>query len=123
MSGELKGRQIHIDKKADSADPSLPAFLSRAESAPLYRGFLVLDDIEIEGFKLGMISGFGGEWSNDSGFLGDAFVVAPDNSRCGLVWEVGVFASPRMTYLKSDGKIETCRKSDLPAHSRLGGLR
>lgn len=36
-----------------------------------------------------MISGFGGEWSLDDGMGGDAFVVAPDNSRCGLVWDVG----------------------------------
>ena len=36
-----------------------------------------------------MISGFGGEWSSDDGMVGDAFIVAPDDSRCGLVWGVG----------------------------------
>ncbi len=54
----------------------------------MYHGFPTLDGVEADGFKLGMISGFGGEWSDDDGMEGDAFVVAPDDSRCGLVWEV-----------------------------------
>jgi hypothetical protein len=89
LADELKGRQIQIDENAGSADPSLPAFLARPKDAPVYHGFPVLDDVEIDGFKLGMIAGFGGEWSSDDGMDGDAFVVAPDNSRCGLVWDVG----------------------------------
>jgi hypothetical protein len=74
-----------LHEKADSADDSLPAFLARPQGAPVYHGFLVLEDVVIDGFKLGMISGFG----EDAGLSGDGFVVAPDNSRCGLVWEVG----------------------------------
>jgi hypothetical protein len=89
LADEPKGRQIQIDEKAGSADPSLPAFIARPEGLPVYHGFPILDDVEIDGFKLGMIAGFGGEWSSDDGMDGDAFVVAPDNSRCGLVWEVG----------------------------------
>jgi len=89
LADEPQGRQIQIDKSAGSADPSLPAFLARPEGALVYHGFPILDDVEVEGFKLGMIAGFGGEWSSDDGMDGDAFVVAPDNSRCGLVWDVG----------------------------------
>ena len=89
MADELRGRQIQIDEKAGSADSSLPAFIARPEGAAVYHGFPILNDVEIGGFKLGMISGFGGEWSNDDGMEGDAFVVAPDDSRCGLVWDVG----------------------------------
>ncbi|MGA1984130.1 MAG: hypothetical protein ABSG84_16900 [Acidobacteriaceae bacterium] len=89
MADEPKGRQIQIDETAGSADSSLPAFIARPEGAPVYHGFPVLEDVEIDGFRLGMISGFGGEWSIDDGMDGDAFVVAPDDSRCGLVWDVG----------------------------------
>jgi hypothetical protein len=88
MAGELKGRQVEIDGKAGSADPSLPAFIARPDGALVYHGFRILDEVEVDGFRLGMISGFGGKWSSDDGLEGDAFVVAPDNSRCGLVWEV-----------------------------------
>ena len=40
--------------------------------------------VEVDGFKLGVITGFGPGEEDD----GDAFVVAPDGSRAGLVWEV-----------------------------------
>lgn len=38
----------------------------------------------VEGFTFGKITDFDGELCEE----GDAFVVAPDNSRAGLVWEV-----------------------------------
>jgi hypothetical protein len=50
----------------------------------VYHGFLILDDVEVDGFRLGMIT----DWEAVPDVLGDAFVVAPDDSRCGLVWEV-----------------------------------
>lgn len=50
----------------------------------MYHGFTILDDVEVEGFKLGVITEFGPGHHDD----GDAFVVAPDNSRAGLVWEI-----------------------------------
>jgi hypothetical protein len=43
-----------------------------------------LEDVEVDGFRWGMITDFEEELDTD----GDAFVVAPDNSRAGLVWTV-----------------------------------
>ena len=79
------GRPLALDPDADSADPDLPAFLARPEGSPVYHGFPVLDDVEVDGFKLGKIS----DWEAEDMDIGDAFVVAPDNSRCGLVWSIG----------------------------------
>jgi len=79
-----EGRSIRVDAEAGSADPSLPAFLARPDDAPVYHGFTILDDVEVDGFKLGVITAIGP--SQDD--AGDAFVVAPDGSRAGLVWEV-----------------------------------
>jgi hypothetical protein len=62
----------------------LPAFIARPAGTPVYHGFPVLDDVEVDGFKLGMIS----DWEAESLQNGDAFIVAPDNSRCGLVWTI-----------------------------------
>lgn len=76
-----EGHQIRLDRDAESADPELPAFLARPEGAPAYHGF-PLTAIEVEGFKLGAITDFVGSE------VGDGFVVAPDGSRAGLVWQV-----------------------------------
>lgn len=75
------GLPIRVDPAAESASQSLPAFLSRPEGAPAYHGFQ-LTEIEVDGFKLGAISDYVGEG------YGDGFVVAPDGSRAGLVWQV-----------------------------------
>lgn len=68
-----------------SADQTLPAFIARPEGAPAYHGFPVLEDVEVDGFTLGLISD---SLSTQSSW-GDAFVVAPDGRRAGLVWEAG----------------------------------
>ena len=78
------GRPLDLDAFADSADPALPAFLARPAGAPVYHGFHLYDDVEFEGFQLGAISTF-----EDGATDGDAFIVAPDESRAGLVWDVG----------------------------------
>ncbi len=44
----------------------------------------MLEDGVVEGFTFGKITDFEAELYQE----GDAFVVAPDNSRAGLVWEV-----------------------------------
>jgi len=62
----------------------VPAFIAPPPGAPVYHGFPILDDVEVEGFKFGMITDFEAESSS----MGDAFVVAPDDSRAGLNWEV-----------------------------------
>jgi|SRR3984885_10596628 hypothetical protein len=51
---------------------------------PVYYGFVVLDDVAVDGFTLGKITDFEAEPCDE----GDAFVIAPDGGRAGLVWEV-----------------------------------
>jgi hypothetical protein len=79
------GQPLAIDEDAQSADPGLPAFLARPPDAPVYHGFTVLDEAEADGFRLGMITDFLAEPATQ----GDAYVMAPDGSRAGLVWESG----------------------------------
>ena len=79
-----KGHPLAIDRKAISASPAEPAFIARPSGAPVYHGFVVLEDVSIDGFTLGAITDFEAEPCD----TGDAFVIAPDGSRCGLVWEV-----------------------------------
>jgi hypothetical protein len=81
---ERRDLPLELDSAAESADPSLPGFLARPEDEPVYHGFRIVDEVEVEGFKLGAISSFDG-----GAQYGDAFIVAPDGSRAGLVWDVG----------------------------------
>jgi hypothetical protein len=50
----------------------------------VYHGFPVLSDVTVDGFTLGKISDFEAERMD----YGDAFVIAPDGTRAGLVREV-----------------------------------
>ncbi len=82
-----EGVPLRLDPEARSADPSSPAFLARPEDAPVYHGFPMLERSRTEdGWCFGTISEpdcpEGRDW-------GDAFVVAPDDSRTGIVWEAG----------------------------------
>lgn len=81
---ESKGQPVRLDPDAVSANLEHPPFVARPPGAPVYYGFPVLEDVEVEGFKLGMIS----DWEAESSDYGDAFVVAPDGSRAGLMWEI-----------------------------------
>jgi hypothetical protein len=83
MTDEPKSRPLRLDEEAESASSELPAFLARPEGSPVYHGFPILDGVEVDGFRLGMITDFLSEPDNE----GDAFVVAPDGSRAGLIWE------------------------------------
>lgn len=78
------GHRMAIDHAATSAFPGLPGFLARPSDAPVYHGFEVLHGVVVDGFTFGMFTDFEAE---PTGY-GDAFVIAPDNSRAGLVWEV-----------------------------------
>jgi len=73
-----------LDPLAKSASRTEPAFVAKPESAPIYHGFQILSDVVVERFTFGKISDFDAEPCTE----GDAFVVAPDNSSAGLVWEV-----------------------------------
>jgi hypothetical protein len=77
------GLPVAVDWTAETADPGRPGFLARPPGAPVYHGFTVLDDVVVDGFTLGVITAMG------PATYGDAFVIAPDDSRAGLVWEVG----------------------------------
>lgn len=78
------GRPLAVDPAAVSASPTEPAFIAPPAGAPVYYGFQVLSEVVVEGFTFGKITDFELGDCNE----GDAFVVAPDNSRAGLVWEV-----------------------------------
>ena len=79
-----QGRPLAIDDSARSRTRTEPAFVARPEGAPIYHGFVVLDDVVVDGFILGKIT----DWEAEPCETGDAFVIAPDGSRAGLVWEV-----------------------------------
>jgi hypothetical protein len=83
-SQDPRGQPIALDPDALSASPTEPAFIARPTGAPVYHGFQVLDDVKFDGFTLGKITDFEVERCD----YGDAFVIAPDNTRAGLVWEV-----------------------------------
>jgi hypothetical protein len=79
------GRRLAIDENAQSADPGLPVLLARPPGARVYHGFPVIDGAEAGGFRLGMITDF----LSEPALEGDAYVIAPDGSRAGLVWQSG----------------------------------
>lgn len=82
------GKTILQDPNAESSDPSKPAFLVRPEGAPVYYGFPLVEATRTDGWCFGAITAFE---DPDGCDCGDGFVVAPDGSRAGLVWEVGEF--------------------------------
>jgi len=53
MDDMPKGRPLAIDATAKSASPTEPAFIAPPEGAPVYHGFVVLDDVAVDGFTLG----------------------------------------------------------------------
>ena len=83
LKKQPKGRPLALDPNACSSSSTEPAFIAKPAGAPVYHGFQVLEDVAVEGFTLGKITDFEAESCQD----GDAFVIAPDNSRAGLVWE------------------------------------
>jgi hypothetical protein len=78
------GRPVAFDPSAGSASPTEPGFIAPPLGAPVYHGFQILNDVVVQGFTLGKITDFESEQCDE----GDSFVIAPDGSRCGLVWEV-----------------------------------
>src|SRR5271166_6486088 len=79
-----RGHRMALDPLAKSASRTEPAFVAKPEGVPVYHGFAILSDVVVDGFTFGKISDFDAEPCTE----GDAFVVAPDNSRGGLVWEI-----------------------------------
>lgn len=79
-----KGLPLALDPLAASSSQTEPAFIAKPAGAPVYHGFEILHDVVVAGFTFGKITNFEIETCDE----GDAFVIAPDNSRAGLVWEV-----------------------------------
>ena len=94
------GRPLATDATAASTSQSLPGFLAKPLGAPVYHGFRVLNDVVVDGFTLGVITDFEAEQTSE----GDAFVIAPDDSRAGLVWEVSDGASIAMIQAETDDR-------------------
>src|ERR1700688_705750 len=84
MDESRQGRPLAIEHSAWRASTTAPAFVARPEGAPVYHGFVVLDDVRVDGFTLGKIT----DWEAEPCAAGDAFVIAPDGSRAGLIWEI-----------------------------------
>src|SRR5687768_14940685 len=83
---ERKGQRVRIDSAAASANPESPAFIARPPNAPVYHGFPLLERSQREGFVFGIVTDID---EADPPEWGDAFVVAPNGSRAGIVWQVG----------------------------------
>ena len=86
MADDYRSNPLRLDDAAESADSSLPAFLARPKDAPVYYGFPVVPESETDGWFYGAITEFVDPAGCDGG---DGYVLAPDGSRAGLVWEVG----------------------------------
>lgn len=78
--------ELRLDEAAISASSDLPGFLAKPEGAPVYHGFPLVPETTTDGWCLGAITEYEDPEGCDSG---DAYVVAPDGSRAGLVWDVG----------------------------------
>jgi hypothetical protein len=78
------GQPLAMDETAESMSADTPAFVAKPPGAPVYHGFRVLSDVVVDGFTWGAITDFETEPATE----GDAFVIAPDGTRAGLVWEV-----------------------------------
>ncbi len=86
-TSQSEGVPLRLDPDAQSADSSVPAFLARPKDAPVYHGFPMLEDSRTDD---GWCSGTVSEPDCPEGIdWGDAFVVAPDGSRAGIIGEVG----------------------------------
>ena len=79
-------KPLLLDEQKVSSSSELPAFLSRPEGAPVYHGFVLVEETRTDGWCFGAITAFE---EPEGCKAGDGFVVAPDGSRAGLVWEVG----------------------------------
>jgi len=78
-----EGQAAREDPGAVSAIPGLPAFIARPAGAPAYYGFPLLLDSEKDGFVFGAITR---SRTDAPASWGDAYVVAPDGTRAGIVW-------------------------------------
>ena len=81
-----RGQVGRMDPEAKSMDPELPPFLAAPPHAPVYHGFPLLPQSRLDDFVFGLITEVQGD---PPASWGDAFVVAPNGSRAGIVWQSG----------------------------------
>jgi hypothetical protein len=81
----LEGQVAQEDPAAVSAIPGLRAFIARPAAAPAYYGFPLLPDSGKDGFVFGVITR---SRTDAPASWGDAYVVAPDGTRAGIVWRM-----------------------------------
>lgn len=94
------GRLARVDPEAESTDPDLPPFIAVPPGAPAYYGFPVLQGSEIDGFTFGVIT----DPNDEAGATwGDAYVIAPNGSRAGIVWQAGA-GDPTVICPPSEGR-------------------
>ena len=86
MSTPPDGQIALIDSDAQSTDSDLPAFIAAPKGAPAYYGFPILEGSEKDGFSFGAITDPRGDTPKN---WGDAYVVAHNGSRAGIVWQAG----------------------------------
>jgi hypothetical protein len=79
------GHSLRSDSAAMSSKRPAPAFVAPPPDAPVYYGFPILEQSLTHDWRLGVISD-PSDVGADGDYL-DGFVVAPDGSRAGLVWE------------------------------------
>ena len=77
------GHPMALDPAAETANPELPAFLAKPDGAPPYHGFPILDGVEVDGWRIGLIS----DSMDTDDIWGDAYLIAPDGRRAGVVWQ------------------------------------
>lgn len=94
------GRRMLTDPSAESSASVIPAFLAKPKGAPVYYGFPVIEETLTEGWLFGAITAFDDDPEGRT--FGDGFVIAPDGSRAGIVWEVGEFATREICAPTSD---------------------
>jgi hypothetical protein len=92
-ASQCPGYPAMVDPLAESTSVELPAFIAIPAGAPVYHGFPLIAGSEIDGWVFGVITSPVGaeprEW-------GDAYVVAPDGSRAGIVWSASSDPQPRV---------------------------
>lgn len=81
-----RGQVVRIDPEAESMDSELPPFIAAPPDAPVYHGFPLLPQSRLDDFVFGLITEVQGD---QPASWGDAFVVAPNGSRAGIVWQMG----------------------------------
>ena len=90
-----------VDPDAESTLPDLPAFIAAPADAPAYYGFPLLPESEVDGWVFGVITSPVGE---EPRVWGDAYVVAPDGSRAGIVWRAAGDPEPTIVSPPSAGR-------------------